>query len=45
VFVRIMNAVEEHDDYFMQNRNAAGALGLPCLQKVVATFRITACSG
>jgi hypothetical protein len=31
VFVRIMNMVEEHDDYFIQKRNAAGTLGLSCL--------------
>ena len=28
MFVRIMNAVEEHDNYFVQKRNAAGTLGL-----------------
>jgi hypothetical protein len=27
-FVRIMNAVEEHDDYFVQERNTAGMSGL-----------------
>jgi len=37
-----MNAVEEHDDYFVQKRNAAGTLGLSCLQKVVAAFRMIA---
>jgi len=37
-----MNVVEEHDDYFVQKRNAAGVLGLSCLQKVVATFRMLA---
>ncbi|KAL6888277.1 hypothetical protein ACP4OV_009303 [Aristida adscensionis] len=42
VFLRIMNAVEEHDDYFKQTRNAAGVLGLSCLQKVVAAFRMLA---
>ena len=42
MFVRIMNAVEEHDDYFMQKRNAASTLGLSCLQKVVAAFRMIA---
>ena len=42
VFLRIMNAVEEHDDYFVQKRNAAGQLGLSCLQKVVAAFRMLA---
>ena len=42
MFVRIMNAVEDHDDYFVQKRNAAGTLGLSCLQKVVAAFRMIA---
>jgi len=42
VFLRIMNAVEEHDDYFVQKRNAAGVLGLSCLQKVVVAFRMLA---
>jgi hypothetical protein len=42
VFLRIMKAVEEHDDYFKQKRNAAGVLGLSCLQKVVAAFRMLA---
>jgi len=37
-----MNAVEEHDDYFVQKRNAASTLGLSCLQKVVAAFRMIA---
>jgi hypothetical protein len=37
-----MNPVEEHDDYFVQKRNAAGTLGLSCLQKVVASFRMIA---
>jgi len=47
VFVRIMNAVEEPDDYFVQKRNATDILELPCLQKVVAAFRMIAlwCSG
>ena len=42
MFVRIMNVVEEHDDYFVQKRNIAGTLGLSCLQKVVAAFRMIA---
>ena len=42
VFLRIMNAVEEHDDHFVQKRNTAGQLGLSCLQKVVAAFRMLA---
>ena len=42
VFLRIMKAVEEHDDYFVQKKNAASVLGLSCLQKVVAAFRMLA---
>ena len=42
MFVRIMNAAEKHDNYFVQKRNAAGTLGLSCLQKVVAAFRMLA---
>ena len=42
MFVRIINAVEDHNDYFVQKRNAAGTLGLSCLQKVVAAFRMIA---
>jgi hypothetical protein len=42
VFLRIMNVVEKHDNYFVQKRNAAGVLGLSSLQKVVAAFRMLA---
>ncbi|XP_021321298.1 uncharacterized protein LOC110437244 [Sorghum bicolor] len=31
-----------YDDYFVHKRNAAGTLGLSCLQKVVAAFRMLA---
>jgi hypothetical protein len=34
-----MNAVESHDDYFVQ-KNAANVLGLSCFQKVAAAFRM-----
>jgi hypothetical protein len=37
-----MNVVEEQDDYFDQKRNVAGVLGLSCLQKVVAAFKMIA---
>ena len=40
IFLRIMNAVEAHDDYFVQKRNAANILGLSCFQKVTAAFRM-----
>jgi hypothetical protein len=33
LFLRIMNVVEAHDDYFVQKRNAANVLGLSCFQK------------
>jgi hypothetical protein len=35
-----MNAIESHDDYFMQKRSAANVLGLSCFQKVTAAFRM-----
>jgi len=35
-----MNAVEVHDDYFVQKRDAANVLGLSCFQKVTAAFRM-----
>jgi hypothetical protein len=37
-----MNAVEKHDDYFVQKRDGAGTLGLSSLQKVVAAFQMIA---
>lgn len=40
LFVRIMHAVESHDDYFVQKRSAANVLGLSCFQKVTAAFRM-----
>ena len=40
LFLRIMHVVENHDDYFVQKRNAANILGLSCLQKVTAAFRM-----
>ncbi|XP_023157016.1 uncharacterized protein [Zea mays] len=39
LFKRIAKAVEKHDEYFVQDRNAAGVLGFSCLQKVTAAFR------
>jgi hypothetical protein len=42
--VRIMHAVENHDDYFVQKRNAAHKLILSCLQKVTAAFHML-CNG
>jgi hypothetical protein len=40
LFIRIMNVVEQHDDYFPQKRNAAHQQGLSCFQKVTAVFRM-----
>jgi hypothetical protein len=44
LFLHIMHAVENHDDYFMQKRNAAHKLGLSCLQKITAAFHML-CNG
>jgi hypothetical protein len=38
LFLRIARAVEEHDNYFVQRRNDAGALNFSCLQKVTAAY-------
>jgi hypothetical protein len=40
LFLRILKSVEEHDEYFQQSINAAHQLGLSCLQKVTAAFRM-----
>ena len=40
LFLRIMSDVEDHDDYFVQKRNAANVLGLSCFQKVTAAMRM-----
>ena len=40
LFLRIMNVVESHDDYFVKKRNAANVLGLSCFQKVTTAFRM-----
>jgi hypothetical protein len=43
IFLCIMHAVENHDDYFKHRRNAANVLGLSCsckVQKVTAAFRM-----
>ncbi|XP_019177738.1 PREDICTED: uncharacterized protein LOC109172944 [Ipomoea nil] len=42
LFLRIANAVAEHDNYFVQRRDTIGRLGLSTLQKVTAAFRILA---
>ncbi|GAA0151697.1 hypothetical protein LIER_10360 [Lithospermum erythrorhizon] len=42
LFIRIKDAVEANDSYFVQRRNAAGKLGLSALQKVTTAFRMLA---
>ncbi|XP_038713394.1 uncharacterized protein LOC120007265 [Tripterygium wilfordii] len=40
--LRIQAAVEAHDPYFREKRNAAGKLGLSSLQKITASLRMLA---
>jgi hypothetical protein len=40
LFEHLWKEVEQHDEYFVQKRNAAGILGLSSLQKVTAAFRM-----
>uniref|UniRef100_A0A2N9HUA6 DDE Tnp4 domain-containing protein n=1 Tax=Fagus sylvatica TaxID=28930 RepID=A0A2N9HUA6_FAGSY len=42
LFFRLQSALEAHDQYFIQKRNAAGTLGLSSLQKMTAALRILA---
>src|SRR5262249_43485983 len=42
LFLRILNAVEAYDPFFVQRRNSAGNLGLSSLQKVIAAMRMLA---
>ena len=42
LFLRIANAVEAHNPYLKQKKDAIGVLGLSCLQKVTAAHRILA---
>jgi len=42
LFLRIVAAIEAHDDYFRQKPDAVGSLGASALQKVVAAFRMLA---
>jgi hypothetical protein len=39
IYLHIAHAVEEYDNYFVQRRNPAGALGFSCIQKVTAAYR------
>ena len=40
LFKRILDAVEDHNDYFKQKINAAHTVGLSCFQKVTSVFRV-----
>ena len=42
LFLRIVDAVERYDNYFIQKRDASGRVGLSSQQKVTATFRMLA---
>ncbi|XP_024007289.1 uncharacterized protein LOC112083492 [Eutrema salsugineum] len=42
LFLRIINAVENHDNYFTQKRDTIGRLGLSSLQKGTAVLRMLA---
>ncbi|XP_020266047.1 uncharacterized protein LOC109841494 [Asparagus officinalis] len=42
LFLRIHDAVVEHDKYFVQKRNGARQLGLSSLQKITAAMRMLA---
>ncbi|CAN6381318.1 unnamed protein product [Urochloa humidicola] len=42
LFLRITNAVEAHDSYFQQKRNAAGELGHSALKKITVALRMLA---
>jgi hypothetical protein len=39
LYLRISQAIEEHDKYFVRRRNVAGALGSSCLQKIIVAYR------
>ena len=41
-FFRIQHVMETYDPYFVQRRDACGALGLSSLQKISAAFRMLA---
>jgi hypothetical protein len=42
LFLRIVAAIELHDDYFRQKPDARGVLGASPIQKVVGAFRMLA---
>ncbi|KAJ6843069.1 putative nuclease HARBI1 [Iris pallida] len=42
LFLRIVNGVKEHDNFFVQKKDGLGKLGLSTLQKVTAAHRMLA---
>ena len=38
LFMRIVQAIEQHDEYFVQKRESNGRLGLSSLQKITAAY-------
>jgi hypothetical protein len=38
LYLRIVQAIEQHDNYFEQKSDRVGHLGLSSLQKITATF-------
>ncbi|KAG2329951.1 hypothetical protein Bca52824_001131 [Brassica carinata] len=42
LFLHIVDAVKQHDNYFTQRHDDLGRLGLSTLQKITAAFRILA---
>ncbi|XP_062075839.1 uncharacterized protein LOC133779962 [Humulus lupulus] len=42
LFFRIFDAIQRHDNYFVQRKDGLGKLGLSGLQKVIAVFRMLA---
>ena len=42
LFIRIVNEVEQYDQYFIQRTDAIGVLGLSSLQKIIAAYIILA---
>lgn len=45
LFLRIVDAVKNHDTYFVQKRDGLGRLGLSTIQKVTSVFRILVYGG
>ena len=42
LFLRIVDAVKNHDNYFKKRRDIIGRLGLSSLQKITVVFRMLA---